>query len=205
MKKKQSVFISVSIIIVLLIAWQVYRHQNISIKPTLQAKPKYFLIGRGHIAPSLLNLVTLKWTAIYASQNTKCQYYKTPVAKRANMPSARQVTQHWITKSNTNGEYQIRIPLDRYLPGECQWGISGIYVKMNAAPERWFIAIFKPHAHNTKTAVANTYTCSYDQRHVLHRVISSGYNVFPSWVNLQKNYNFHLNIQSNIKLKIHKT
>ena len=193
--KRYSLLIAVSMLIVFLGCWYVYQHKSLSIKPKLHAHPKYFLLAHGHIAPSLLDAVALRWTAIYASNNPKCQYYKSPGAKSAGVYSLRQVVTTWKSRANNKGDYQLSIPLDKYLPGYCQWSILGVYVRVNAGG-RWFVASFNQQARNSQTSLSNEYTCSPGQQGNLLCENTSGYHVFQGDVNPNKSYDIQLNVRS---------
>jgi len=90
-------------------------------QPVVNPSPNYFMTVKGHVAPELLSKINLKWQAIYSTTNPACD--KT-YNKFEGVVGWRQVALNFETHVDKQGNYEIKIPLDHYRQGFCQWKIS---------------------------------------------------------------------------------
>lgn len=126
--------------------------------PAPNLNPKYFVVAHGHIALSLLDKVNLSWKATYISHNPKCQYYPNSYVKFEGVPSDRAVVSFWKAQADAKGDYQLKIPLDKYLPGYCQWSIFKLYFSLNNIRSR-YVGAFASGDVAAPSSIANTFVC----------------------------------------------
>ena len=91
--------------------------------PVVNPHPRYFMTVQGHISPSLKDKVKLKWIATYSSTEKKCDVIYNHLE---GVVGWRQIKLKHIATANASGDYELKIPLDRYKPGDCHWKIASI-------------------------------------------------------------------------------
>jgi len=92
-------------------------------KPQLNPHPKYRVIISGNIAPNLKWPMYFGFWATYAAYNPTCKVNVNAFEGVSGQPG------HPIfypVKPDKKGNYQIKIPIDYYLPGQCDWKIAWI-------------------------------------------------------------------------------
>jgi len=92
-------------------------------KPQLNPHPKYRVTISGNIAPNLKWPMYFGFWATYAAYNPKCKVDVNTFEGVSGQPG------HPIfypVKPDKKGDYQIKIPIDYYLPGKCDWKIAWI-------------------------------------------------------------------------------
>jgi hypothetical protein len=87
-------------------------------QPHLNPNPKYYLILKGHITEKLRNQIKLRFIQDYVGANPKCASESDPISGIMENP-AKSITH--LAEPDVNGNYEIRVPLDKYLPGYCNW------------------------------------------------------------------------------------
>jgi len=92
-------------------------------EPQVNPHPKYRVIISGNIAPNLKWPMYFGFWATYAAYNPKCKVDVNAFEGVSGQPG------HPIfypVKPDKKGDYQIKIPIDYYLPGKCDWKIAWI-------------------------------------------------------------------------------
>ena len=87
-------------------------------RPQENPHPQYYLTLKGHIAKPLQNKVRLRFIQAYVGSNPKCAAESDPISGIKENP-ARSFTH--LAELDANGNYEIKVPLDKYLPGYCHW------------------------------------------------------------------------------------
>ncbi len=90
-------------------------------KPIKNPHPKYFMTVRGNIDPRLRFPLTI--TAEYDSTNIACNVETNPMVGAIN---SRVKNLTYEAQPNQSGDFSLKIPLDYYLPGLCDWHITDI-------------------------------------------------------------------------------
>ena len=90
-------------------------------QPVVNPNPNYFMTVKGHVAPELAGTVRLVWVTEYYTANPECEVVTNQFEGVRN---AREVENTLIVKPNSSGNYEYKIPLDKYLPGFCRWQVS---------------------------------------------------------------------------------
>jgi len=116
---------------------------NLKYKPVLNPNPQHFMTIHGHVSPELIGKVRLKWVAVYASSDARCDVMR---GELEGAISWRWIDVPYIIKPSASGNYSVKIPLDYYQPGYCKWQIIDIEDHTGNAPESEFddIAQFYP-------------------------------------------------------------
>jgi hypothetical protein len=95
-----------------------YSNTYASNRPQKNPKPQHFLIVNGHIDPELNSSITLRLIQTIAGTNKQCAEVRNPLAGVSEPPG---FTKIYTARPDPDGAYQIKVPLDRYLPGHCNW------------------------------------------------------------------------------------
>jgi len=120
MKKFISIFI---LAVIALVVWISVR-DHLRYHPAKNPQPKYFLTVKGHVDPKLKNDLKLEWGTSYATTNPKCN-------KTYNwlegVSGERIENLNYAVTFSSNGDYQLRIPIDGLIPGYCGWEVGDVY------------------------------------------------------------------------------
>ena len=164
-------------------------------QPVVNPHPQYFVTVSGHIDPQLAKAAHLSWGTTALTQNPKCNIHSQDKIKNL-LPQQNDITTYPV-KTDAQGNYQIKIPIDRYLPGFCQWRMRIMFYKM-----QYFgnipIAIFSQKYKKLQNRSAGTdidcYTNNNHQLicHFLKHYGSYGYLRFS--LNPNQSYQYKLNI-----------
>ena len=92
-------------------------------KPTINPHPKYFMTVKGFIDPRLNDRIHLTIVAEYDNYNPKCNMW---ISHLQGASSPWQIFHDYKIKSDSKGSYHIKIPLDYYQPGKCDWHVAYI-------------------------------------------------------------------------------
>jgi hypothetical protein len=92
-------------------------------QPLLNPAPQYFMALQGHIDPALKHTIQLTWLATYYTFNPQCNV---EVNQLEGVDSPLIIYHYFPVKPDAKGNYQLKIPLDKYMPGYCQWAIVSI-------------------------------------------------------------------------------
>lgn len=92
-------------------------------KPTANPHPKYYLIVKGHINQQLQKTMHLRLISTYVGTSSRCSFVTNPLAGLKENP-ARSIS--YSVNPNKNGAYTVKIPLDYYLAGKCNWTVWGV-------------------------------------------------------------------------------
>jgi len=91
--------------------------------PKINPHPTYFVTISGHIDPHLKAPVYLGFWASYAGYSQHCEKTANILAGTKKLPGK---TKFFPAKTNAEGNYEVKIPVDLYLPGYCDWKIANI-------------------------------------------------------------------------------
>lgn len=86
--------------------------------PRLNPTPKHFLTITGHIDTAFNNKMTLSFVQTTTTMNKKCYYTDNVLA---GLKGSQSVDDVYVTKPDSQGNYKLRIPYHKYLPGKCDW------------------------------------------------------------------------------------
>jgi hypothetical protein len=91
--------------------------------PKKNKNPKYFVTISGNILPALSKPIYLGFWAHYAAYSPKCKVWVNRTEGVKGMPAK---TKFYPAIPNKQGSYVIKIPIDQYQKGRCNWMIEGI-------------------------------------------------------------------------------
>jgi hypothetical protein len=100
-------------------------------KPQTNPHPKYFVTISGHINPKLSKPIYLGFWARYGAINPKCKVWINRLEGVKGMPAK---TQFFKPSPNTKGDYAIKIPIDRYQSGMCDWKMAEVDMTASFKP-----------------------------------------------------------------------
>lgn len=130
-----------------------------SYKPKLNTKPKHFLTIKGHIDKSLLGKISLKIEQV--TSTAKC-FYNTNVL--AGSESSYSIKDRYRARANKNGNYEIRIPINRYEKGKCHWKpyLTSWDVTYKSSGKKNYgpLAVYSYKSNQEKQTVKGTIYCS---------------------------------------------
>ncbi len=114
--------------------------------PVLNPHPQYFFTIKGHMDKALTATMTPRFYASFQSSNDKCLRLDNWL-EGAHGP---RIVNKMYSNMDTNGNYFIKIPIDKYKPGMCGWMISEISEstikdKKTAAENSDTVVIFGTH------------------------------------------------------------
>jgi hypothetical protein len=92
--------------------------------PILNPHPKYFFKAYGTLAPGIKKSIKLSFVLDYSTEKKECLV---SVNKLAGVYSVRNEITKYTIKPDKNGYYQLKIPLDKYEPGYCNWSWGSIH------------------------------------------------------------------------------
>lgn len=92
-------------------------------EPQLNPHPKYFVTISGTINPHLKHRIYYLLRSTYGAYNPKCTVWVNHFEGVKGIPGH---TEYYSAKPDANGHYVVKIPIDHYKPGKCNWKIAGI-------------------------------------------------------------------------------
>ena len=92
--------------------------------PKINSTPKYEMSVDSYLAPSLVDKVEFKFGLNYKTTNPACFRMDT----KDHLQDIWKTRDYAVTKG---GKSKLKIPLDIYLPGICQWKLDSIYLYPN--------------------------------------------------------------------------
>ena len=84
----------------------------------LNPHPQYFMTVKGFIDPRLVKHIHLTMVAEYNNYNPKCNMW---VSRFNGVNVPWQIFHDYPVHPDSKGNYQVKIPLDYYQPGKCDW------------------------------------------------------------------------------------
>ena len=90
-------------------------------QPKLNPQPKYFVTISGNIEPHMQYPMTVIYKATYAAYNPNCSTMINRLEGVQGMPG---YSDYYPAKPNSHGDYKVKIPIDKFLPGKCGWEIA---------------------------------------------------------------------------------
>jgi hypothetical protein len=165
-------------------------------KPIINTHPRYFVSVSGHIDPQIAKAVHLIWQTTAWTKNPKCNVtynqFEGVVGWRSHVT-------HYTVKPDSKGSYFIRIPIDRYLPGYCDWRMRSISFSLQG---NWLgqvlIANFsKKHRKLQDRLARSDIGCCWDKEHRFNCKFFGNFEAYGHStydVNPYQNYQYQLNI-----------
>ena len=89
-------------------------------QPLLNPSPQYFMTVQGQVDPALIPRLQLHWVATYQTNNPQCNV---EINELEGVDSQLYIKKHIPITPDARGNYQLKIPLDKYMPGKCKWKI----------------------------------------------------------------------------------
>lgn len=93
----------------------------------LNPHPKYFLTIKGHIAEQLRNKIQLRFIQSTVGWSDRCTQVTNHFEGISGNPLKNDP---YLAKLDASGNYVIKIPLDKYLPGYCAWRPWGMGITL---------------------------------------------------------------------------
>lgn len=107
----------------IIIALHYYHKHQLAPKPN--PNPKYFVIVSGNIEPHMPYPQTIMLRATYAGYNPQCKQHVSMFnASGLSYMPAKSVV--YAAKPNKQGDYEIKVPIDAYQLGKCDWKIAWV-------------------------------------------------------------------------------
>ena len=121
-----------ALIFVLLVACCVPKgagHLSAKYKPLVNPAPHYFMTIKGFVDPQLQKHIHLAFLAEYdtASEAPKCNK---SVNELEGVQDPFEIFHAYPVHIESNGVYEVKIPLDYFRPGECQWSLGAIRYRL---------------------------------------------------------------------------
>jgi len=91
---------------------------SVANEPQLNPHPKHFLTIEGVVSPKLEGKTNMSFVQVYAGPNSKCLKTVNALAGIQEVPTQ---TVDYKPKFDNQGKYIVKIPLDKYLSGRCDW------------------------------------------------------------------------------------
>ena len=135
--------------------------------PKVNPNPKYFMTVKGFIDPRLKGRIHLTIVAEYNNYNPKCNLWISHL-QGANTPW--QIFRDYKIKPDAKGGYEIKIPLDHYQQGKCNWHVAAIRYRDYKASDgnSPFVMIFDKNArvdalitHGRTNITCTTNSCNH--------------------------------------------
>lgn len=94
-------------------------------KPIINPQPQYFVTIKGNIQPNMPYPMTVMYRATYGGYNPKCAVHGSwlNMSGLDYMPGK---PVYYPIHPDKQGNYIVKIPIDAYLPGKCQWKLAWI-------------------------------------------------------------------------------
>jgi hypothetical protein len=157
--------------------------------PEINPSPQYFMTIKGHMAPKLIQNHQLIFIADYYTDNPACEY---TISSIEGVSSSRKQSLILPAQVNNFGFYQIKIPLDQYKNGVCQWSLFSIGFKLNNTNLNFLnvIAFFKKNSKNKTYHIHDKLFCI---NNICNR-LTSPYLDTEYFLSTNTNYTFQLDI-----------
>lgn len=97
-------------------------------QPKLNPNPKYYVTISGNIQPHMRYPETLLFRATYGAYKPSCHKTINWLAGVSGMPGK---PDYYPVHPDAEGNYVVKIPIDRYLAGQCDWKIAWILSSIN--------------------------------------------------------------------------
>ncbi len=108
-------------LVIIYASYHLYTYWRLS--PHKKAHPRYFVTISGNISPHLSKPIYLGYWAHYAAYNPKCGEWINWAEGVKGMPAR---THFYPAKPNKSGDYVIKVPIDQYKVGRCDWKIDNV-------------------------------------------------------------------------------
>lgn len=122
MQKRHKVIWLVVILVVtgLLILHAYDRYQA---APKINPHPKYFVTVSGNIEPHMPYPQTLVFRATYGAYHPSCRVW---ISRLEGVRGIAGHTVYYPAQPDAKGNYQVKIPIDAYKPGKCDWKMAWV-------------------------------------------------------------------------------
>ena len=189
------------LIIIIVVTWYFWPESKPQgPQPTINPTPKYFVTISGNIDPKMKKPIYMGFWVSYGGYNKECSSIPNKWSGISYMPGK---VDFYSAKPNKKGDYTVKIPIDRYKKGKCDWKIAYIdtgdaYRRINknraSAKEISTLMQFGNRKNEnanpgqpTKYSNVTAYNCSRDLRWCDGDRLSAGYT---DNVPRHKNYHF---------------
>ena len=109
------------IIILIVVTWYFWPESKPKgPQPTVNPTPKYFVTISGNIDPKMKKPIYMGFWASYAGYNDKCQVVANKFEGVVAMPGK---TDFYPAITDKQGNYTVKIPIDKYVKEPCDWKI----------------------------------------------------------------------------------
>jgi hypothetical protein len=165
---------------------------NAKLVPQFNPNPKYFMAVEGNISKKIIDKAKLNFRITYITNNIKCS---TVINKFEGVTRPRQKLLTINIKTNKQGYYKSKIPIDALYSGYCEWVPASFSYKINKN-EYWPVAIFSKTKTAAQSKVNNIQICQYDRKSFLKCSDST----FPYFSNdakiyMNQNYTYQLTLR----------
>lgn len=147
-------------------------------KPVINPHPKVFYTISGVISPEFKGHKYLTFAQTYVSTNPKCDHEGNILA---GLKESQVRTDYYPVNTNANGNYKIKIPLDKYLPGECEWRAYQIFRIRTDSPKVNLESV----AWNGLVTFSNAQAGRYSYTHFMRNYFSENFKLVRTVI--QKN------------------
>ena len=115
-------FMFLLMIIIFLMVIVHYWNQFIQ-TPRVNAHPKYYVTIHGNIEPHMPYPQVPMYKATYAAYNPNCGVW---ISRLEGVSGMAAKNAYYPVYPDAKGNYEVRIPIDQYALGRCEWKIEGI-------------------------------------------------------------------------------
>jgi hypothetical protein len=163
-------------------------------KPIINTHPRYFVSVSGHIDPQIVKAVHLIWQTTAWTQNSKCQV---TLNQFEGVVDNRYQEDDYPITPNQQGNYAIKIPIDRYLPGYCDWRMRSISFNLAYLGKVLVASFSKKHRKLQDRLAHSNIGCHWNEEHKFNCKFFGNFEAYGHStydVNPYQNYQYQLNI-----------
>lgn len=117
--------------------------------PQLNPQPKYFVTVEGYINPKLAQDINLTWHIAYITHNDDCREVFNPLE---GVYGARSQEDSFLIKTDETNHYSYKIPIDKYLPGYCDWHATSMYYESRSKSKKYRLTSDFVFSHIAQTS-----------------------------------------------------
>lgn len=158
-------------------------------EPQLNPKPQYFVTMEGLLDPKLLEKGTFTLGIAYVTHNDDCRKIINPLE---GVYTARVKEESIIVKIDQNHHYGYKIPIDKYLPGYCQWEATAMYYIFRSTDDKLgmqFDVSFTKNSYTQPSIYQDDWKCNISKCYLFKELARAKY------LNLTSNYKYIINVE----------